>query len=288
MKRAFTLVEVVVVLAVVMILTALLFPVFQAAKSKAKQTSCLSDFRQAFLATTSYMSDYNDSFPVAGYRYPGQGTIEDDKTWVQLVLPYARDFRIFRCPADYTRGQVGNGTFDGDMVIGDVFKRYYNVSKLSNLGYNYLYLAPLATTGGSNMILSAQSYMVGAPSSTLLFVDSVANISANGAPQGGGNYLVVPPCRYADLAGSGSVDTFWGSITGMVNYYQANQGWLEDGTEASFYGGAWPWHDNRINIVNVDGSARSLSPEELRLGCSAGDNWTGTIYDTMKYAWDLN
>jgi prepilin-type N-terminal cleavage/methylation domain-containing protein len=58
-KRAFTLTEILVVLAIILALIALLFPVFTQAKESAHRTSCESNLRQTGLALELYRSEYD-------------------------------------------------------------------------------------------------------------------------------------------------------------------------------------------------------------------------------------
>src|SRR5580704_7000313 len=61
----FTLIELLVVIAIISILAALIFPVFAAARGKARQTVCISNMRQAGLAFGMYSQDYDGLYPCA-------------------------------------------------------------------------------------------------------------------------------------------------------------------------------------------------------------------------------
>jgi prepilin-type processing-associated H-X9-DG protein len=119
-------------------------------------------------------------------------------------------------------------------------------------------------------------------SKTLLFVDSVWDRNPRGEPFGGGNWIVVPPCRYSSL--NPPRDTF--SNAPLV--YSPFTGWDSlDPNSGHIYGNAWPWHSGRVNIVRVDGSATSIPVKMLTKGCNLRERWRGLISDSGEYMWDI-
>src|SRR5215218_322164 len=59
----FTLVELLVVIAVIVIIAGILFPSFQQARQAAQRTSCLSNLRQLAHAHLMYVQDCDDTLP---------------------------------------------------------------------------------------------------------------------------------------------------------------------------------------------------------------------------------
>ncbi|MCE5314421.1 MAG: prepilin-type N-terminal cleavage/methylation domain-containing protein [Armatimonadota bacterium] len=62
-RRGFTLIELLVVIAIIAILAAILFPVFSAAKEKARQVSCLSNMMQLSKGFKMYLDDKGGVYP---------------------------------------------------------------------------------------------------------------------------------------------------------------------------------------------------------------------------------
>lgn len=60
---AFTLVELLVVIAVIAVLSALLFPVLARERESARSSACQSNLRQIGTAFSAYLSDYDETYP---------------------------------------------------------------------------------------------------------------------------------------------------------------------------------------------------------------------------------
>lgn len=279
-RRGFTLVELLIVLAIISLLAGLLFPAFAAARQAALSTSCLSHFKSAYSATGLYAQDYDDRLMPTNHR---PGTPPDpfvDRVWPQLLLPYLRDFRTFDCPADPNAMDFG-GAFDPDLLPGDYAARYYEAALHSDLGYNAYYLAPVVQENNEWVAHPRTMAEVGAPSQTLLFVESRA--------EGGGSYIVAPPCRYVIDHGQW-FDTFQlnGAVisTAAAPIYAPVVGWDVSGYQAAMpNGGAWARHNDRLNVARLDGSARSITMPSLTDGCQVKTGWRGSIIDRARYVW---
>src|SRR5258708_39351657 len=90
-KGGFTLVEMLVVMAIIAILMAMLLPAISRAKGKANAISCLNNMRQLNLAATMYASDHDEEFPAR--RTP-------TNAWPHKLKPYYVNWKIIACPSD--------------------------------------------------------------------------------------------------------------------------------------------------------------------------------------------
>lgn len=86
-RCAFTLIELLAVIAIIAILAAFLFPMIGRAVERGKRTQCLSNMRQWGTALTLYLADKNGLFPLEGMGGNSVALLEDN-AWFNALGPY--------------------------------------------------------------------------------------------------------------------------------------------------------------------------------------------------------
>jgi len=104
-SRGFTLVEMLVVLAIIGVLAGILLPVLGSAREAARTATCSSNLKQIYLGSQMYLRDSNGIYPNLSYG----GSAFSGSTycgWARPLYPYVRSTAAFECP------NAENGAFD--------------------------------------------------------------------------------------------------------------------------------------------------------------------------------
>lgn len=165
-RRAFTLVELLVVSAILAILASLLLPGLAKGKVKARHASCLSQIRQLHLCWLMYSQD-NDRLPENYFFDPSgqinsnawiRGSMDDNPAYGRVepdqpdsinpnviaagkLYPYNRSTKVYRCPSDRSttqdkprvRSYSINGWMGGKPLAGqDQFRVFAKESDITD------------------------------------------------------------------------------------------------------------------------------------------------------------
>jgi len=261
-----------VVIAIIAILAAILFPVFAQAREKARTTSCLSNMKQLGTAQMMYVQDYDETVTPYDQRST-QPFPNDEATWCQLIQPYIKNWQVFRCPSNSVNPF-------GIWNPGSPFGWYYNWMRWPSYGFNYDYLNISPNCNpfpGLPVTLAA----ISKPSDTVLYVDvkNVGSPAGYFASMGAESPAIV---TVPDACGWSNGGWGAGSFGDSPGLFGGNPTYTGD-FDARHTGGG--------NVTWCDGHAKWMRPGAL----AAGTNWhlgiadtDLVVVDTTKYLWSLN
>jgi prepilin-type processing-associated H-X9-DG protein len=145
-----------VVIAVIAILAAILFPVFAQARERARGATCTSNLRQLAMAIHQYMQDWEGGLPefYAWGRTPEQFL---SFRWYSHIMPYLKNREILHCPSD----SLDNGRRAVPFWFPRSWVDYPDMPHLS-YGYNF-------------WIQQTQEMTIALPGDTVLVGDAAAH-----------------------------------------------------------------------------------------------------------------
>lgn len=198
-SRAFTLVELLVVVAIVAVLAAMLLPALQKAKEKARQGVCISNLRQMGMAVLLYVDEsaghlpFCDNWPSATENYAGP--------WPLLLWPvYLQDAKVFVCPSK-ARGNINFQTVG--YCTGPVTIQIGNPPVPVGYGWNKGWLPGGGGPGTPNEPRKYNDFATAA-TRLLLFADNIGNNAAL-PDERSDCYIYAVPSTGPDSLGQGTI-----------------------------------------------------------------------------------
>jgi len=127
-KQAFTLVELLVVVAILALLIALVVPGVSRGLERTRSTACVANLRTLGQGTMAYVLDHRDQIPFQ--QNGGQGSGYANPPWFNLLAPYAGAVvqsqislvrgtdKSFRCPTQRGNFAISYGPSSGCLLDG--------------------------------------------------------------------------------------------------------------------------------------------------------------------------
>jgi prepilin-type N-terminal cleavage/methylation domain-containing protein len=281
-QTAFTLVELLIVIAIITILAGILFPVFAQAKLAAMHAVSIGNLKQIGLASQLYAADYDDGLPLfangnaqdVGDEYPRVDT------WVWTLQPYLKSLQVMVDPA---MGDPGGFYGTGPNAT------YANQNAFPDYGVNYVFLAPWQKDSSGQCTQSGSVSWAGAshPARTIFYVESyLPNEDANYNPTGGyseyGNWIVTAPGMLSTLSNSSNY-CIWPGMDWSQHPTNFNNGqpFTAEASQRYNHGG---------NVEMLDGHALWMNSDQE----AAGTDWATSTYEhtliihSDQYMWDYN
>lgn len=104
-NKCFSLIELLIVVAIIAILASLIQPALRKAIESAKLVTCLNNLRQINLFQNSFAEDYNDNYPIQNNLDDGQRRVPffwDKQIFVDVMIDdYGLNFDTLICPGRY-------------------------------------------------------------------------------------------------------------------------------------------------------------------------------------------
>ena len=93
----FTLVEILIVIAIIGVLAGMIVPITSWARERARETRCMANLKGIGTAVMMYVHNNNDYLPACG---PGDNGVYP--VWYRAVYTYLENWNFFTCPSKYT------------------------------------------------------------------------------------------------------------------------------------------------------------------------------------------
>ncbi len=175
----FTLIELLIVVAIIAILAGMLLPALNSARERARGMACMSNSKQLGLAFSSYTGDYDDFYPPVDLTADhGWSPAVDVTSWSwawELRNSYVKNTNMFICPtvrsiaADNHKSQINN-------LLGD-YQDKPNYFLRTTYGYNKDYIGSSLSVDGTGK--PAKVTQLKKPSNTIALAETNSSYKLN-------------------------------------------------------------------------------------------------------------
>lgn len=236
-RRALTLLEMLVLVAVLAIIAAILFPVFVRDRGPRK-SYCQNNMKQISLAFKQYINDFEDRYPLFMVTN-GSATGVPPYGWADALQPYIKNTQVYQCSNDVNEG-------DDDPTKPNYCDYWYNANFILRI---------------KGKIKGARESMLGSPSQTIIAGDGG---NTNGTTTGNARY---------NQCGDGTSLTKFGQLctpsTGNYATYPAAQLHL-DGANFAYADGHVKWLRGNNPTQSAGVLSNNMTQKSIAQGTNAG------------------
>lgn len=139
-KKGFTLIELLVVMAIIALLSAVIFPISATVRSKVEQNTCMQNLKEIGLGVDMYYSDHKQYpsalAPDVEYDEGGDLIPMEERTGNLLSAGYVNSYTVFHCPMDdrfedteevvHVKYNKNNVSFEKDLYSYSTYEVYIN------------------------------------------------------------------------------------------------------------------------------------------------------------------
>ena len=263
-RNAFSLVELLVVIAVIAILVSLLLPAVQAARGSARAAQCKSNLRQIGIALHSY-HDVHDGFPPA---FLAHATVwRPSWTWSTFLLPHLEQGGLFD-DLQVTSAEFGGGAVLADTPTPATQTALSIYACPADSGPDWNHRKSGHATSSYHGVLGNESQLVSSypaliDQNGVFYVNS--RVCVEGITDGSSHTLAVGECRL-DPGGTGKRGAIWAGMRGFTSntlwlsdtvwWANAEPDWLINGPGEQAFSSH---HPGGAHFVFADGSVRLVA-----------------------------
>lgn len=193
---AFTMIELLVVVAIIAVLAAMLLPALSRARESGRRAVCVGDMRQIMLAMIIYSESYEGSLPPQ--RAGGPGTMD----WSGLLVTNMPNAKVFHCLSDQNQRvyiglarsyavNSGKWTYQGLGPNCDLYKSPWPRPKCDAAGSTNLDSPAKLADVPPQVILIGENHGDGNPNGAVVGIGESEGLDAAASSvhrPGGGNY----------------------------------------------------------------------------------------------------